>query len=286
METISNIYKAQLSDKDFGTLASIIIKETGIKMPIAKKVMLQSRLKKRLTELNFTNFGDYTNYVVSKQGFSTELIHMIDAVSTNKTDFYREPVHFEVLNDLVLPRFARENHNQTFKAWSAGCSSGEEPYNIAMVVDDFIKKGYSFDCYVRASDISTSILRMGINAVYTEQRILPVPKNMLHKYFMRSKDKTKRIYKVIPELRKKVQFSRINFMDETFKVPERFDVIFCRNVLIYFDRPTQEAVVSKLLRHLKPGGYFFIGHSESLIDMDLPIKGVRPTVFRKIGGME
>ncbi len=281
MENISNIYKTQLSDKDFRLLAVIIMRETGIKMPIAKKVMLQSRLKKRLIALNYTNFSDYTEFVISKQGFASELIHMINAVSTNKTDFFREPVHFDVMKEIVLPQFAKENSGMPFKAWSAGCSSGEEPYNIAMIVDDFISRGHAFNYFVRASDISTAILRMGINAVYTEQRITPVPKYMLHKYFMRSKDKIRMIYKVVPELRKNVQFSRINFMDDTFKVPERFDVIFCRNVLIYFDRPTQEAVVSKLLRHLKPGGYFFIGHSESLIDMDLPLTGVRPTVFRK-----
>ncbi|MFO8002510.1 MAG: CheR family methyltransferase [Marinilabilia sp.] len=281
METVTNIYKAQLSDKDFGILADIITRETGIKMPIAKKVMLQSRLKKRLTTLDITSFSDYTEHVLSSEGYSTELVHMLDAVSTNKTDFFREPVHFDVLKELVLPGFASKRDGQPFKAWSAGCSTGEEPYNIAMVIDDFIRGGHSFDYQVRASDISTVVLRAGINAVYSEARIAPVPKYMLHKYFMRSRDKTKKLFKVIPELRKKVQFSRINFMDDTYKVPERFDVIFCRNVLIYFDRHIQEAVVSKLLTHLKPGGFFFIGHSESLIDMDLPLKGVRPTVFRK-----
>ncbi len=134
---------------------------------------------------------------------------------------------------------------------------------------------------VRASDISTAVLQMGINAIYSDKRIAPVPKYFLHKYFMRSRDKSKNLYKVVPEIRKKVQFSRINFMDTSFKVPERFDVIFCRNVLIYFDRSTQRAVILKLLRHLKPGGYLFIGHSESLIDMNLPLKTIRPTVFRK-----
>lgn len=279
---ISEIYKAELSDKDFNTLSVIINRETGIKMPPAKKVMLQARLKKRLTALNFTTFEDYTSHVLSKEGFSTELIHMIDAVSTNKTDFFREPVHFQIMTDVVLPEFVRANKGQPFRVWSAGCASGEEPYNIAMVIDDFIKRGYRFDFYVRASDISTAVLQKGINAVYTGQRVAPVPKYFLHRYFMRSKDKSKNLYKVVPEIRSKVQFSRINFMDETFKVPERFDVIFCRNVLIYFDRPTQESVIRKLLRHLKTGGYLFIGHSESLIDMQLPLASVRPTVFRKI----
>ncbi len=281
MESIQNVYKAELSDKDFGTLSNIITRETGIKMPIAKKVMLQARLKRRLTALKLFSFAEYTKFVLSPEGFSTELIHMIDAVSTNKTDFFREPVHFELLREVVLPRFLEHSSGQLFRVWSAGCSSGEEPYNIAMVIDDFLKGRSQIDYYVRASDISTAILRMAINAVYTEQRVLPVPKYMLHKYFMRSKDSNKKLFKVVPEIRNKVQFSRINFMDDTFKVPERFDVIFCRNVLIYFDRPTQKMVVSKLLRHLKPGGYLFIGHSESLIDMNLPLTGVRPTVFRK-----
>lgn len=281
MESIQNIYKAVLSDADFTTLARIITRETGIKMPVAKKVMLQARLKKRLTALNIDSFNEYTKHVLSKEGFATELIHMIDAVSTNKTDFFREPVHFEVLRDLVLPQFIAGNSTQPFRAWSAGCSSGEEPYNIAMVIDDFLKGRSQKDYYIRASDISTDILRTAINGVYAEQRVAPVPKYMLHKYFMRSKNQTKKLFKVVPEIRSKIQFSRINFMDDTFKVPERFDVIFCRNVLIYFDRDIQEAVIRKLLNHLKPGGYLFIGHSESLIDMHLPLTSVRPTVFRK-----
>lgn len=279
---ISDIYKAELSNKQFERIAAYIEGEIGIKMPSTKKIMVQARLKKRLRELNMASFDDYLKYVFSNEGMSSEIIHVFDVISTNKTDFYREPAHFTYLSETVLPQFAKENTNKTLKVWSAACSSGEEPYTIGICVSEFLEGKPQFDFDVHGTDISTQIIKMAVNGVYTENRVKPaVPDYLIRKYFMRSRDITKKTYRIVPELRKKMNFSRLNFMDETYSLPGKYDVIFCRNVLIYFDRATQEKVVEKITRYLKPGGYFFHGHSESLMGMDLPLKSIRPTIFQK-----
>jgi chemotaxis protein methyltransferase CheR len=282
-DEIRNIYKAELSDDQFDKLGAFINRETGIKMPPAKKVMVQARLKKRLKELGIPTFEAYLQYVFGKEGIESEVIHVFDAISTNKTDFFREPVHFSFLKEHVLPEFKAKKTGSTLKVWSAACSSGEEPYTLAMSISEFLGDSKDFDFRIHGTDISTLILKMALNAVFTEERLRPaVPEFLVRKYFMKSSDPVKRTYRAVPELRQKLSFSRLNFMDENYPIAEKFDVVFCRNVLIYFDREVQEAVVQKICRYLKSGGYFFHGHSESLIGMNLPLKNIRPTVFQKI----
>jgi chemotaxis protein methyltransferase CheR len=280
---ISEIYKAVLSESHFQKIASFIASETGIKMPSAKKVMVQARLKKRLRELNMTSFDDYIKYIFSKEGMDSEVIHVFDVISTNKTDFFREPTHFTYLRDSVLPEFIATNPKSTFKVWSAACSSGEEPVTIGITLSEFQQSHQNFDFSVTGTDISTHILKMAVNGVYTDNRVRPaVPEYLVRKYFMKSRDEANKTLKVVPEMRQKIKYNRLNFMDENYNLPEKYDLVFCRNVLIYFDRPTQEAVVQKICKFLKPGGYLFHGHSESLLGMDLPLKNVKPTIFRKI----
>jgi chemotaxis protein methyltransferase CheR len=278
---LAEIFKARLSDQDFGRLSAFIFNNYGIKMPKAKQIMLQSRLQKRLRELNITNFKDYVDYVFSKEGQDNEVIHMIDVVSTNKTDFFREPGHFDFMQTTVLPEFIEENKYRTFKVWSAGCSSGEEPYTIAISLSEFHEKYGAPDYAIYATDISTRILRSAAEAIYKEARIENIPLVLKRKYFLKSKERMNPTVRVIPELRKKVVFDRLNFMDPNFAVNETFDLIFCRNVLIYFERATQEEVINKLCSRLKPGGYFFLGHSESITNMDVPLSQLKPTIFRK-----
>lgn len=282
-EHLRDIYKAELSDAQFDRLGTLIMRETGIKMPPIKKVMVQARLKKRLRVLDMSSFDDYVNFVFSPEGQVSEVIHIFDAVSTNKTDFFREPVHFDFLKGQVLPEFLEKSNGGLLKVWSAACSSGEEPYTLGITINEFVRQHGGFDFMVHGTDISTLILKMANNGIFTHERVSPaVSDELLRRYFMRSKDDTKKTYRIVPELRQKMRFSRLNFMDDSYNLPEKYDVVFCRNVLIYFDRPTQEAVVSKICNYLKPGGYFFHGHSESLIGMNLPLKNVRPTVFRRI----
>ena len=280
-QEVNNIFKAKLSDKDFEKLSNFIFTEYGIKMPPVKKTMLQSRLHKRLRELNFTDFETYVNYVFSKEG-QVEVIHMIDVVSTNKTDFFREPVHFDFLLETALPHFIQKfGTRRPLKIWSAGCSSGEEPYSLAFTVNEF-KEGYpNLDYSILATDISSRILKSGIEAIYKEQKVGAIPVSLKKKYLLKSKNRENPTVRVISNLRKKVIFQRLNFMAEYYDIPEYFDIIFCRNVLIYFDRDTQERVINKLCMKLRPGGYFFLGHSESITNIQVPLQQLRPTIFQR-----
>lgn len=281
---INDIYKARLSPAEFSKLSSFIYREYGIKMPPIKKTMLESRLQKRLRALNLSSFREYVDYVFSKQGQEKEVIQMIDMVSTNKTDFFREPGHFEFLESTCLPDFLKTNSPgiRPFMIWSAGCSSGEEPYTMAICMNEFAEKNKGFDYSIFATDISTRMLQSGVDAVYNESRIDGLPLYLKYKYFMRNKNPEIRTVRVVPELRRKVNFHRLNFMDPVYRLDYSFDAIFCRNVLIYFDRDTQESVLNKLASKLKKDGIFILGHSESISNLNVPLAQIKPTIFKKI----
>jgi len=278
---LTKIFEAKLSKADFERLSSFIYTNYGIKMPPAKHIMLQSRLQKRLRFLNIDNFSEYVSYVFSKKGFE-EIVHMIDVVSTNKTDFFREPQHFDFLRDTVLHEAYNYSKQRFFKIWSAGCSSGEEVYTLAMVMSEFNSKNTGVDYSILGTDISTQVLQKAITAIYNIDKVGIIPIDIKKKYLLKSKSKEEFNIRIIPELRSKTTFQRLNFMDNAYSVNENFDIIFCRNVLIYFDRQTQEKVINRLSHHLKPGGYFFLGHSESVTGLDVPLKQIKPTIFRKI----
>jgi chemotaxis protein methyltransferase CheR len=282
---LSEIYRAVMSNDDFKKLSSFIYQEYGIKMPDVKKTMLQSRLHKRLRELNMTSYKDYVNYVFSKEGQQSEIIHMIDMVSTNKTDFFREPVHFDFLHSHVIPDLIQSNRSNRFiKIWSAGCSSGEEPYTIGISLSEYLSQNpsFTFDYSILATDISSRMLKSAADAIYKEARVEVLPINIKKRYLLKSKDRLNPTVRIIPEIRHKVSFQRLNFMDSHYNVPENFDIVFCRNVLIYFDRETQERVINRLCSKLKPGGYFFLGHSESITNFNVPLKQLKPTIFKRI----
>ena len=278
---LNKIFSARLTDSDFNRLSQFVFQQSGIKMPPIKKIMLQSRLQKRLRELRITSFKEYADYVFSPEGQKNEIIHMLDVVSTNKTDFYREPVHFDFLQNEILPYFIKDN-NSNFKLWSAGCSSGEEPYTIAIILSEFKADNPKFNYSILGTDISSQILQKAAMAVYKEERISNVPLNIKHKYFLRSKDRENKTVRIINELRNKIRYQRLNFMDDTYNISEIFDVIFCRNVLIYFNRETQEQVITRLCQKLKTGGYLFIGHSESILGMNLPLEQIKPTIYKRL----
>lgn len=275
------MYHSTLSDKEFKVLSNYIQTNYGIKMPPAKKIVLQGRLQKRLKKLQLPDFKTYTDFVFSKEG-EGEIIHMMDVVSTNKTDFYREPAHFEFLEEVLLPQLHSENSRKTIKVWSAGCSSGEEPYTLAIVFSEFKAKHPGFDFQIVATDISTQMLQNGANGIYKEEKINIIPMNLKKKYFLRSKDRTNPVVRVVKPLRDKVAFKRLNFMDNTYQMNDSFDIIFCRNALIYFERDNQEMVINKLCQKLNPESYFFLGHSESITNMNVPLRSVKPTIFKKI----
>lgn len=272
-----------LTTADFNKLSSFIFKHYGIKLPPSKKTMLEGRLQKRLKLLSMSSFKDYCDYVFSTEGQKLELIHMIDVITTNKTDFFREAVHFDFLINTILPGFIKEHSFSTpFKIWSAGCSTGEEPYTLAMVLSEFAEKNCQFSFNTFATDLSSRVLNTASTAVYAEEKAATIPVQLKRKYLLKSKDVKNKTVRIVPELRAKINFDRLNFIDSDFSQVEIFHAIFCRNVLIYFDRSTQEKVIKKLCSKLEPAGFLFLGHSESIVNMDLPLVQIQPTIFQKI----
>jgi chemotaxis protein methyltransferase CheR len=274
-------FKAELTEKDFEVFSKFIYAEYGIKMPPIKRIMLQGRLLKRIRELGMKSYSAYKEYFFSKEGQEKELLHFLNVVTTNKTDFFREPVHFIFLNEQVLPQHIENNGNQVLKIWSAGCSSGEEPYTISVVLNEFTRLHPLFKFSILGTDISTQMLEKAAKGVYQANKVEAIPLELKKRYFLKSKDVHNQTVRVHPQLQKSLTLNYLNLMDSVYGIKETFDVIYCRNVLIYFDRATQEKVINKLCQHLKKGGYFFIGHSESLSGMDLPLKHIKPTIFVK-----
>jgi chemotaxis protein methyltransferase CheR len=271
-----------LSGRDFQRLARFIQDYSGIKMPVTKKTMVEGRLRKRVGAGGFANFNEYCRHLFDDGGMDTECLALIDAVTTNKTEFFREPDHFRVLVELALPSLLAERRNGSLiKVWSTASSIGAEPYTLAMVLADQSRQGASFRFSILGTDISTKVLKTASIGIYPEEMIAPVPMDMRKRYLLRSKKGARGLVRIVPDLRRMVQFGRLNLMDESYPVDRGLDIIFCRNLLIYFDKPTQQAVLTRLCDHLRPGGYLFLGHSESLAGFGLPLQSVGTTVFRR-----
>jgi len=270
-----------MSARDFRLFSRLIENTCGIKMPDAKKNMLESRLRKRLRSLEMDSFRDYYDFVSSPESERTEMIMMIDAVTTNKTDFFREPAHFVFLEEKVLPVLLGSIQSNRVNFWSAGCSSGEEPYTLAMVLSEYASNREQFNFSILATDICTEVLQKAYLGIYDEDRIAPISTDLRKKYLLRSRDRSRGVVRLVPEVRSKITFRRLNFLDSSYRIEEKFQVIFCRNVLIYFDRPTQERVLNSFCRHLAPGGHLFLGHSETINGLDVPLVQVNSTIYRK-----
>ena len=255
-----------MDDRVFDKLSRVIYYACGIKMPRIKKTMLAARLRKRLRILGLDSFPAYLDYITSPAGQADEFGHMIDVVSTNKTDFFRETKHFDLMTRTVLPEIIQRRRpgNHHLRVWSAGCSTGEEPYTLAMVLDDFLGLYPEWNYSILATDICTEVLSKARTAIYSEECIAPVPTLLRQKYLMKGKGRRRGTYRVVPELRRRIDFRRLNFMENDFAIRERMDIIMCRNVVIYFDRQTQGTLYEKFYRQLATKGYLFTGHSETL----------------------
>ncbi|MBF0342449.1 MAG: protein-glutamate O-methyltransferase [Magnetococcales bacterium] len=276
---------AGISDKDFQRLSEFIYSQCGIMMPPSKKTMLTARIQKRLRQVGLHSFKEYIDWVLDPQQSGEELIQFIDIVTTNKTDFFREPAHFEFMAQTALPELIKTSGagvRRELMIWSAGCSTGEEPYTLAMVLREFAQHypGINFRAKILATDISSRVLRSASDAVYDMDKVGPVPLGLKRKYLLKSKDPTKKLVRIAPEIRAMVNFRRLNFMDADFGLREKMDIIFCRNVIIYFDRPTQERLINKFCRYLSPGGFLFVGHSETLNNLKVPVVQTAPTIYR------
>lgn len=281
----NNIHAQALTAEDFNRLSNSVYSVCGINLPDVKKSLVEGRIRKRMKTLGMDNMKAYINYLFSDPGRDEELIPFIDVVTTNKTDFFREIAHFDYLAKTILPEFISANKSsakrKTFQIWSAGCSTGEEPYTMAMLLNEFGNAEPSFKYEIYASDISTEVLAKASMGIFEMEKIDVIPEHLLKKYLMRSKDPSKQIVRFIPAIRSQINFSRINLMDENYALPDNLDVVFCRNVIIYFDKRTQQKVIANLVKKIHSGGYLLLGHSETIMGMQLPITRVASTIYKK-----
>ena len=280
-ETV-NIYNQQLTQEEFKKVQLFMLENLGIKLSPIKIVMVTSRLIKRLKKTGISNFKDYLDYAMSSEGKkSGEFECMIDELTTHKTEFFREPEHFTLLKDQVLLKYKTEPYN-SFKIWSAGCSTGEEAYTMAIVLNEFKLNNPGFDFNIYATDISNSSVMKAFRAIYNKEIIAAIDQNLIKKYFLVSKDLKENKVRVVKNLREKVHFSILNLVDDYFFQNESLDVIFCRNTLIYFDDVSKKKVVNKLIEKVKKGGYLFVGLSETITQYSKAILQVSPSVYVKI----
>jgi chemotaxis protein methyltransferase CheR len=272
-----------LSDKYFMAFAEVIERRVGIKLPPAKQTMVEGRLRRRVRALDLADLNDYARHFFDRGHLEEELPHLIDCVTTNKTDFFREPSHFEFLRNVAVPALLKLHANRTanLKIWSSACSTGAEAYTIAMVLQELSEQRRDFRFSILGTDISTDVLREAKSAIYPTAFIEPVPAALRQRYVLVAKQAGRGVARIAPELRSLTRFERLNLMDPHYPVDQDVDVIFCRNVLIYFDKPTQQAVVERLASHLRPGGYLLLGHSESMAGGGVAgISQIVPTVFQ------
>ncbi|MEI8396135.1 MAG: CheR family methyltransferase [Rhodospirillaceae bacterium] len=273
-----------LGEREFKHLAHLVENYSGIRMPPGKRTMLEGRLRRRLRERRMADFREYCRYLASDGGLDEELGDLIDVVTTNKTDFFREPKHFEILTGSVLSTLTARGIGQRrpLHVWSAGSSIGAEAYTLAMVLAEYGLSCPGFDFRILGTDLCTTVLEAAALAVYPEEMIEPVPLPLRRRYLMRSREPKGKTVRVIPELRAKAAFHRLNFMDAEYKSIGAQDIVFFRNVMIYFDNQTREAVLSRICACIASGGYLFIGHSETISGFDLPLRQIAPTVYVRI----
>lgn len=272
----------ELEDKEYRRLSDFIMNRFGIKLPPSKKTLLQCRLQKRLKALHFGSFKQYVDYVFSSKENHDEISLMIDAVSTNKTDFFRETAHFDFLSEQGIRDYLKKTGKNRISIWSAGCSSGEEPYTIAMIMKDYCMINNRFDFSILATDISDRVLEHAVNGIYTEEKAQNIPLDFKRKYLLKGSNIFKNKVKVTPEIQEKVEYRKFNLLSPDYALLGKFDIIFCRNVLIYFDHDVQFRLLGQLTACLNAGGYLFLGHSESITGYTLPLLRIKPTIFQKV----
>jgi len=262
-----------LKQTEFQRLRDLAYERFGLDLREGKQDLVSARLGKKIRELGFSSFAEYIDFV-TRDANGQALVEMIDLLTTNFTSFFREKAHFDFFSQ-ILPRLAKEHGN--IRIWSAACSTGEEPYSIAMHGREHLTSAH---LQIVATDISTRALEKAKAGIYGDDRLRGIAPEILRKYFLRGEGKSSGLYRIKPMLREGMEFRRLNLVDE-YSHDRPFSVIWCRNVMIYFDKPTQELVVNKLASWLEPGGYLFIGHSEALNGVRHPLRYVQPAIYQK-----
>ncbi len=269
-----------LSDQDYERIRRLVYEHSRIDLGENKKELVTARLAKRLRATGIPDYAAYCAHVDSKKG-EEELTHLIDAISTNHTFFFREIKHFDYMRETVLPAAVKGDPRRVFRLWSAAASSGEEPYSIAIQLDDYFSRQPGWNWKVEATDISTKILAKAREGIYPAERLREVPPEWMRSYFQKGVNEWEGHFRVKAEVRQRVNYTHLNLLQPSYPFQEPFHAIWCRNVMIYFDRPTQEQLVNQLAAKLAPGGWLFIGHSESLTGIRHPLKAVKPAIYQK-----
>jgi chemotaxis protein methyltransferase CheR len=268
-------FGSAVSDDEFALFQRLIHHESGIFLQPSKRALLQGRLTRRLRELELATYGAYYRRVSEDP---VEKVRMLDCICTNETRFFREPRHFEFVREEVLPALRRRDVRR-LRAWSAGCATGEEPYSLAMLLCDEL--GLDASVRILASDLSTRALAHAEAAVWPIERMTEIPERYRKRYMLRGTRSQAGRMKAGPELRDRVTFLRLNLNDWIYNLQGTFELIFCRNVLIYFDAAAKARVVEQLLAHLQPGGFLLVGHAESLTGLSDGLQPIEPTIYRR-----
>jgi len=271
----------KFTKKNFDFLRKISNTRTGIVVPDDKFDMFYARLSRRVRKLGFSDFSQYCDFI-SSDSAGDEVLELVNAVTTNLTAFFRENHHFEFLKETVLPKLLRENKNERkIRIWSAGCSTGEEPYSLAITLKENLPANLHWDVQILATDIDSNVLAKASKGIYTEDRVKDIQKKILRSWFMQGKGSNAGSVRVKSEARSLIDFGQLNLM-ENWSVGDLKDVIFCRNVVIYFDRESKTKLINRYADNLKDDGYLFIGHSESLYKITDRFKLIGNTIYQKV----
>jgi chemotaxis protein methyltransferase CheR len=271
-----------LTDHEIENIVDLAYRTCGIDLRKGKKELIQARLGKKMRQGNFASFRQYYDHVTADRT-GEELLALLDALTTNFTSFLREPVHFDFLRRHIVPSLDAKRDGQMggpIRIWSAACSTGEEPWTIAMCLIEELGAAAANRVRILASDISTRALAAAARGIYESDRFRDFPPDWRSKYLLRGADRAAGFYRIKPAVRRLVEFTRLNLV-EPFPAAAPFHVIFCRNVMIYFDKETQGRVVNHLASFLEPGGWLLIGHSESLTGISHPYEYIQPAIYRR-----
>lgn len=269
----------RFTDDDFAFIRRLVGEQTGINLSDGKREMVYGRLARRLRERAIGSFAEYCKLLEGDDG---EIMHLVNAITTNLTSFFRENHHFEYLRNTLLPELLELNrHSRRLRIWSAGCSTGEEPYSLAITLKESLPAHNGWDVKILATDIDTNVLDKARRGVYAQDSVRNVPPERVQRWFRRGAGANAGKVQVNPVLQELVRFRQLNLMHESWPMKGRFDAIFCRNVVIYFDKPTQKRLFARYAQALDARRHLFIGHSETLFQICDEFEPVGNTVYRK-----
>jgi chemotaxis protein methyltransferase CheR len=281
MPAIEELENIEITPDEYDLVRKLVYERAGINLGDNRQHLVQARLAKRIRMLSLSGFREYFKFLESDRN-KDEMIRLIDAICTNTTFFFREADHFDFLAESLRSRIRDENWDQkryTLRIWSAACSSGEEPYTLAMVVQKVLREFPSIDFKILATDLSQKILAQAMTGRYDAQKLKIVPEEYRRTCFRPVNGSRGTQFEIVPELRKQITFVNFNLMTPEFPFKFGFDYVLCRNVMIYFDRKTQEGLINRIARHIRPGGHLIVGHSESLNGLSHKMKYVKPTIY-------